>query len=221
MDAPCPAPSPSAPVLADVSLPPARTSRDRSAQGPGCSCSPVWMDAHNFGAVVGKGVVENRAGPWCCHHCRGGAERFKLLQELASNSQYTCHPVEHRPHRPRLPRQRPVRCVASARLCNDQRIALVLSPGCGAASSYLSFAQQLLPRLLYLSYSVIAVQLRLCNSPRTSVCSYARTPISPRTLVRSYACRLISPRTPQLDPPPTRCVQHLESRDWLAWLCAT
>jgi hypothetical protein len=33
-----------------------------------------------------------------------------------------------------------------------------------------------LPRLLYLSYSVMAVQSRLCNSPRT--------PVSPRTSVR-------------------------------------
>ena len=52
---------------------------------------------------------------------------------------------------------------------NDQRIALLLSPERGAASSYLSFSQQLLPRLLYFSYAVIAVQLRLCNSLRMSV----------------------------------------------------
>jgi hypothetical protein len=62
------------------------------------------------------------------------------------------------------------------------------SPGRGAASSYLSFSKQLLPRLLYLSYPVIAVQSRLCNSPRTPVSahqpSYPRAPINPRTLVR-------------------------------------
>jgi len=41
-DTHCLAPSPSAQVLVDASLPPARTSPDHSALKLGCSCSSVW-----------------------------------------------------------------------------------------------------------------------------------------------------------------------------------
>src|SRR5271170_2086536 len=80
-----------------------------------------------------------------------------------------------------------------SQVCNDQRIALILSLERGAASSYLSSSERSLPRLLHLSYSCTIEAVQQPQYSRTAVQPYALQPFSLPAVVRSYA------RTPQLD----------------------
>src|SRR5271170_369159 len=88
-----------------------------------------------------------------------------------------------------------------SQVCNDQRIALILSLERGAASSYLSSSERSLPRLLHLSYSCTIEAVQQPQYSRTAVQPYALQPFSLPAVVRSYA------RTPQLD----HC-QHFQCR---------
>src|SRR5271155_1421318 len=71
-----------------------------------------------------------------------------------------------------------------SQVCNDQRIALILSLERGAASSYLSSSERSLPRLLHLSYSCTIEAVQQPQYSRTAVRPSALQPSSRRTLVR-------------------------------------